>query len=287
MKRGFLSTCFALLVSLLLLFEAPASGIAIASAPTFTVDVKAMDVWSAGPGASVKELMASIDEEWARVWGWKPGRPTTVYLYFDGYGFADGLAEICGETISPDEREYLARYVSGVALEKDTRTGGYAVVMNLGYQWGTPTWEAETRTVLVHEYTHIMLADAAKGAGPTWFNEGMAELMAYVRVQDSPYLETRTHFVAQANSEGWLPTLPQLQANWGEIVTSDPRSAQVAYGASYFAVKYLADRVGGMPLLQVLQRVAMGEDFTSALPAVTGYTVERLDAEYRASIPKN
>ncbi len=259
------------------------------SAPrrSYDVDVKAMDAQSAGPGATAKALMTAINEEWASQWGWKPSKPTTVYLYFDGYGFADGIAQIAGESISPEEREFIARNVSGVAMDVDALTGGYAVVMNLGYRWGSPTWEAETKTVLVHEYTHVMQQDVAGGAGPIWFREGMAELMAYVRVQNSPYLRSRLYYVAQASNQGWLPSLPQLQNDWGGAVTRTPQSAQAAYGTSSLAVKYLADKVGGMPLRQVLEKVAAGTDFNSALSSVTGYTVERLDSEYRSTIPRS
>ena len=61
--------------------------------------------------------------------------------------------------------------------------------------------------------------------------------------------------------------------------------AQVAYGVSYLSVEYLAEKVGGMPLLEVLRKTQRGESFETALQEVTGYSLDRLDREYRAKIP--
>ncbi len=264
---------------------APAPAAAPAAAKSYVADVKAMDTQSAGPGVTVKTLMAATNEEWAAQWGWRPSRPTTIYLYFDGYRMADGIGAVSGTPMTASQRDYYAKNISGVAMNRDVLTGGYAVVLNLGYRYGTPTWEAEIKTVLIHEYTHVMQQDFSGGAGPNWFREGMAELMAYVRVPNSPYLKSRLYWVAQANNAGRLPTLQQLQSNWSAMSNRTPQAADEAYGASYLAVKFLADKVGGMPLRQVLEKTAAGMDFNAALSSVTGYTVDRLQGEYKATLP--
>jgi len=157
--------------------------------------------------------------------------------------------------------------------------------MNLNKWYGTDKWAIRTKHLLTHEYTHVMQSDAAGGLGPTWFQEGMAELAAFVEVPEAtPYLD-RSRYVAGSLDRGDLPSLRSLQTGWQEMVKSGGERGQLAYGMSYLAVKYLSDNVGGMPLLQVLERTGRGEQFESALQSVTGYTVDRLDTEYRQIIP--
>lgn len=168
----------------------------------------------------------------------------------------------------------------------DAATGGYGVALNLGFNWGDKDWETESKATLVHEYTHIMQYDVARGVGPVWFNEGMAELAEYSKVPSCAEIASNVRWTGLAKEQGILITLRQLGSQWEQIVTKPSELSSEAYGISFLAVKFLADRVGGMPLLRVLERTANGTDFEQALQALTGYTLDRLDADYRATIPK-
>ncbi|HEX2922713.1 MAG TPA: hypothetical protein VHS28_01645, partial [Chloroflexota bacterium] len=62
------------------------------SAPqVFTPEVKPMDSESGGPGGTVKRLMSEVESDWGQTWGWRPSKPTTVYLFTGGYHMAAGL----------------------------------------------------------------------------------------------------------------------------------------------------------------------------------------------------
>ena len=51
------------------------------------------------------------------------------------------------------------------------------------------------------------------------------------------------------------------------------------------AVFLLSQKVGVPALVNVLQRTSAGEDFQSALQAVTGYNLDQLDSAYRVTMP--
>jgi hypothetical protein len=245
--------------------------------------VKAMDSQSDKAAVPVTALMKDVDLEWARVWGWQPSKPTTVYLYFDGARMADGFASISRQSLTGVQRNDLSKGAAGI-MTKDYSTGGWAVLVNLGDHYGSSQWEEYIKAVLVHEYTHVMQMDVAGEVGPDWFREGMAELNAYVKAPGAVAYFDRPSFVSWYRQLGRLPTLRYLQDNWHSLEPTR-EIAQVAYGMSYLAVAYLAEKVGGMPLLQVLRKAAEGESFESALQETTGYTMDRLDREYRVKIP--
>lgn len=249
----------------------------------FAPTVKAMDSQSGVAMASVKALMKDVDQEWVRVWGWRPSRPTTVYMYFDGDRMADGFSAISGQPLTLVQRDGLSKGAAGI-MTVDSSTGGWAVLVNLGDHYGSSQWDDYMKAVLVHEYTHVMQMDVAGEAGPDWFREGMAELNAYVRAPGAVAYFGRPSFVSWYRELGRLPTLRHLQDSWQKMEPTR-EMAQVAYGMSYLAVEYLSEKVGGMPLLEVLRKTAGGESFESALQEVTGYTLDRLDREYRVRIP--
>ncbi len=246
--------------------------------------VKAMDEESATSKTMVEEFLRELDGKWARIWGWQPRRPVTVYLYFDGYRMADGVISISGLPMDPGRREEIAATTAGLKA-RDGQTGGWAIFMNLKRYYATDRWAIRVRHLLTHELTHVMQSDVAGAAGPTWFHEGMAEVAAFVEVPEALPFLGRTKYVTHQRDLGELPSLRELQDKWQELMKYRDERSQMAYGMSYLAVKYLADRVGGMPLLQVLASTAKGKSFEVALLEITGYSVDQLDAEYRQTIP--
>ncbi len=250
---------------------------------SYSPEVKAMDDESGGHGVMVKSFMQGIDQEWSQVWGWRPHRPTTIYLYFDGYRMASGATSILGMNFNGNVDSFAAN--SSVARGNDLQTGGWAILTNLSYRYGQDDWEDTTKANVLEEYAHVMQMDLAGDAGPQWFKEGLAQWNAYSKVWGTVGEKSHVHYAYSYLSNGTLPSLMSLDSNWDSYVAAAPENLEAAYGASYLAVKYLAGRVGGMPLLQTLQRVAAGESFDSALQNATGYTVARLEGEYRSTIP--
>ncbi|MHB8992987.1 MAG: hypothetical protein ACYC66_15300 [Chloroflexota bacterium] len=250
---------------------------------SYSPDVKAMDDESGGRGVMVKGFLQEVDAEWARVWGWRPRRPTTVYLYYDGYGMADGMSQILGHNLSWSDRDRIA-ITNAVARGVDRGTGGWAILMNLTYRSGLDDWEETTKANLLHEYGYIMQSDLFGEAGPQWYREGFAQWIAYAKVPGTISEKSVVAYAESFKEKNSLPSLMTLNGDWSGTLNAGPEGYQAAYGASYLAVKYLSGRVGGMPLLQTLERVAAGESFESALQNATGYSVSKLEGEYRSSI---
>jgi len=253
-------------------------------AATYVPDVKAMDDESGGHGVTIKAFMQQIDGLWLAVWGWRPHKPTTVYLYADGNRMTYGMSQITGQPLNQGGSDYVAAN-SAVSLGNDIQTGGYAIFMNLSYQYGTDDWLDTVKSNLCHQYGTVMIQDLAGNAGPDWFREGMAEWMAYSNVTHSVSEISATHYAAVAKANGTLPSLYTLTNSWNETIRAGGEPGQAVYGAAYLAVKYLAGNVGGMPLIQALVRTSHGEPFESALQATTGYSIGRLESEYRNYMP--
>ncbi len=254
-----------------------------AFAPSYVPDIRAMDDEAGGPGVMVKSFVEATAEEWARVWGWRPHRPATFYLYRNGANFAADYARITGVTLGHGAAESLAT-TGAVVRGADLLTGGYAALFNLNYRTGTDDWEDTTKALALHEYAYMMQTDLAGNAGPTWFREGLAQWCAYSRVWETPAERSVEGYAILFKNRGTLPTLGTLTTSWDSFVAPGGENVEAAFGASYLAVKYLASRVGGMPLLQTLQRNAAGQDFDSALEATTGYSISRLESEYRSAV---
>ncbi len=250
---------------------------------SYSPDVRAMDDESGGHGVMVKDFMQGIDREWSQVWGWRPHRPTTIYLYFDGYRMASGATSILGMNFYGNVDSFAAN--SSVVRGNDLQTGGWAILINMSYRYGQDDWEDTTRANVLEEYAHVMQMDMARDAGPQWFKEGVAQWNAYSKIWGTLGEKSHVHYAYSYLSNGTLPSLMSLNGNWDSYIAAAPENLEAAYGASYLAVKYLAGRVGGMPLIQTLQRVAAGESFDSALQNATGYSVARLEGEYRSTIP--
>ena len=251
---------------------------------SYPPDVKAMDAESGGHGVMVKSFLQGLDQQWARVWGWRPHRPTTVYLYNDGYRMADGAASIMGLHIDYWNLDNFA-VNSSVLRGNDLQTGGWAILMNLSYRYGLDDWEDTTKSNLLIEYARVMQMDLTNDVGPEWFKQGLALWMAYSTIGGTVSEKSHVHYAYTYYTAGTLPSLMTLSTNWNDFLGAAPENLEVGYGASYLAIKYLSGKVGGMPLLQTLQRVAAGESFDSALQNATGYSVARLDGEYKSTIP--
>jgi hypothetical protein len=253
-------------------------------APTYVPDVKAMDDESGGHGVTIKAYMQQMDGMWLAVWGWRPHKPTTIYLYNDGYRMSYGISQVTGQVFNQWDIDNVAAN-NAASIGTDRTTGGYAIFMNLAYQYGTENWLDTLKANLLQQYGYVMIQDVSNNAGPDWFRIGIAQWMAYSNVTRTLAELGATHYAYQAKANGTLPSLYTLTNSWNETIRAGGESGQAAYGAAYLSVKYLAGNVGGMPLIQTLVRTSKGEPFESALQGATGYSIGRLEGEYRNYIP--
>ena len=250
---------------------------------TFTPQIKAMDTESGGPGTTVKRLMAEIDSDWASVWGWRPSRPVTVYLFVDGFHMTLGMPAITGQSLTEEQRRDYAANVPALN-SADVQTGGWAIILNLSNGMGTPDWETITKATLVRQYSYVMERDAAGDAGPSWYREGLVRVSAEARVPADPTLRGEMAWMYDSKKRGILPTLTRLNQDWAGFVSISANYRATANSMAFMAVRILADKVGMGPLLEVLRRTAGGQDFETVLNAVTGYTVAQLDAQLQSKL---
>ncbi|MEO6940676.1 MAG: M48 family metalloprotease [Candidatus Kapaibacterium sp.] len=133
---------------------------------------------------------------------------------------------------------------------------------------GTSKW---LRSVLTHEFTHIVIAHATKdwtdiflptGGVPRWFNEGMARFM---------------------EPDGWTTDLDMVLRistvyDGLELYSSDYLAGSLTYEAGQSLVRLIAVEFGDTALVKILQyRGALGiYSFTEAVAAVTHRSLGQL-----------
>ena len=127
--------------------------------------------------------------------------------------------------------------------------------------------------------------DGVDGRRRATGSKGFAQWITYDKVYGTSAEQSIVDYAAKAKKDGKLPDLHTLTSSWSTVITSSSENLETAYGVSYLAVKYLTQKAGGMPPLQVLQRTAAGEDFETTLSALTGYNLNTLNGDYRSIIP--
>lgn len=155
--------------------------------------------------------------------------------------------------------------------------------MNLASTTGSLRDLEVTKVILAHEYTHVLQFDFAGELRPTWFVEDMADTVSYASYPLGVGFYRVNETVPQALRDGTLPSLRELNDNWGSFQSSLERLS-LAYGTSYYAVNHAAQKAGGMPLLMVLADMDAGATFEEALLSRTGFTLDSLDASFRAAL---
>lgn len=192
----------------------------------------------AGPGlytdapperqTELREMLETADRETARFFGELISSPRVVAC----------ASQKCVEAFS---RGYVA---SGVTF------GSYAIrIAPRGIHQKVITHER------MHAELHRRVGDIrmARGAIPTWFDEGLAVLVA----GDDRFLRRRNPAAEAdiADARG--------QSDWARLV--DRHGWRAMYGAATQRVVAYERRIGRDGLRRVVERVAAGEDFDAAL----------------------
>lgn len=134
----------------------------------------------------------------------------------------------------------------------------------------------DLRRTLRHEVAHLVLRGAVRSRLPLWFDEGYATLAAgeWDRLAA---LELHLSVVL-----GGVPSFGDLD---GQLRGAAP-TADRAYGLAATAVAALAERIPGGDLAPLLARLADGEEFGSAVQAVTGRDLSRVEEEWQVQTRK-
>lgn len=115
---------------------------------------------------------------------------------------------------------------------------------------------------MVHEVTHLLVDDLARGNYPLWFTEGMALYQEYV--------QTGYEWGKNLNYDGAPFTVEQLTNDFGSL------NEMLAYKRSFELVRSLAEREGFEKLNQLLRELKKGESFENAHQLVYGRSVNSI-----------
>ena len=245
---------------------------------TYTPTVLAVDSRAEVPGIAIAAEVNAFVESTAAVWGWRPTVPVTFYLHGTRAGFSAGVEQVLGQ---PIDRQFYENNIAAVAIKTDVLTGGRAVVFKLERADGTLQDDIEIiRVILAHEYTHILQYENTGSLATTWFVEGMANVVAFSNFPLGVGLYEYDTRVPAALGNGTLPSVRLLHENWASFGGS-LADLNLAYGTAYYVVNFLANRVGGMTLMQILSDLDTGLTFEQALDARTGFNLDTLDGAFK------
>lgn len=115
---------------------------------------------------------------------------------------------------------------------------------------------------MVHEYTHLVVDDIAKGNYPLWFTEGLALYQEY--------LQTGYEWGKDLRYPEKPYSVDKLTKNFGDL------DEILAYKRSFQLVKGLAEREGLESLSQLLRELNKGRTFEEAHKRVFGKSINEI-----------
>ncbi len=124
--------------------------------------------------------------------------------------------------------------------------------------------------ILRHELTHAFFAEASKGRVPLWYNEGMAQRMQGLTLDNLP----------DAAGMSWLDSLPQRR----NFLDLDEARARLAYRYSLRLACELWQQRGSAAMRDYLADLADGVPDSSAFRDAFGSSYAALSARIRAGL---
>ena len=188
----------------------------------------------------------------------EPNLPTRVFLFPDHKSY----------------QRYTNRKSSGGVFT--TRDGKFTIALDALQESGVPE-------VLLHEYTHLVVANTGGANYPAWYQEGYAELMSTVRIvgHDVQVGRVPRHAVAAAaDFSRWIP-LEELLAGDVFRTRDDPPRLHRAYAQAWTAVHYLTIGAPETQLDDYLQQTSAGADPVKTLHETLGLTPHELEGLLR------
>ncbi len=134
------------------------------------------------------------------------------------------------------------------------------------------------RRVLRHELTHSFVNAMTSGNCPSWFHEGVAQLLEGTDRID-PYPRLRA--AAQADS-GLLP----LWSLEGPLLNYSKEKALLAYAEALAATEYLEARKGRSAVPRILQLLSERHTMNDALKKVIGLDYQELQTAWEADLER-
>jgi hypothetical protein len=144
---------------------------------------------------------------------------------------------------------------------------------------------AGLRSILFHEYAHVVVYDLTRGNCPIWLNEGIAEMFGRKQLEDAKMMH------AQAADKSPAVDIRKLEGSFTSLSTAD---ATIAYQQSYSLVKYAVTAYGWHRIQQILSELGQGMSINDAIASTLksynlsydGLVKEWQDAMVREKIPR-
>lgn len=114
----------------------------------------------------------------------------------------------------------------------------------------------QLKSVLFHEYTHVVVQEITHGNCPTWLNEGLAELEGRT-IYSHPMIE-----LGMAAKAGKLIPFSDLEGSFTGLGTG---AAAVAYQQSYSLVKFMVSSYGWPKVTDILHNLGAGMKIAAAM----------------------
>jgi tetratricopeptide (TPR) repeat protein len=163
-------------------------------------------------------------------------------------------------------KRFMPSYAAGVIYP---RLDGYFSLLRGDH----PAW---TRQVLLHEYAHYVLRGDRRMAFPLWYDEGLSEFLAYMRLREDVIIlgRTATSHMRQLHHWGPMP-LAELFGLEGSAPVNLSQFYATAWALSHYlnTSKALNAQSRGL-----VRRLVRGDDWRSAFDASFEITLEELEA---------
>ncbi len=113
--------------------------------------------------------------------------------------------------------------------------------------------------VMFHEYTHFYLSSQFAGEYPPWFNEGLAEVMAYAKFgkDNSMVLQIPMFRVQEARDRNWIPFEKLIRIDYRSPEYQSHKLAAEFYAQAWLTVHYglIEDRDFGAKFFEYLNQL--------------------------------
>ncbi len=184
-------------------------------------------------------------------------------LYLIAGSAADGGPAEVGD-VMPDWAAGIALVSSRTAVIRTDRIGPYG--------------QRRLENVLVHELTHLVMAEAAGPSGrdamPRWFREGVAGHFA----RDGEWLDFLHLWLSPVASS--RHPLAVIESSFDRADSSSARRA--AYAAAFSFVGHVIETHGEGALARTLRGLSHGLDFEQAWALATGTSLRAEEADWSA-----
>jgi tetratricopeptide (TPR) repeat protein len=131
--------------------------------------------------------------------------------------------------------------------------------------------------VLWHELGHVFAIQLSSSRVPRWYTEGLSE---YETILARPEWRRENDVdVWQALVDKELPSVVDLNSRF--LRARDLEDMVVAYHMSSLAVEFIGQRWGFPKLVEGLKLFGKGRLTRDVIPAITGLSIERFDAEFK------